>query len=67
MAKVLFKNEKKKKQGEKIEREERKRIRKGEGDKLMLDTYTAAFNSWITLHGNPPQRQPNRLLLYLHE
>ena len=65
MAKILFKNEKKKKK--KNQGEKRKRIRKGEGNKLMLDTYTAAFNSWITLHGNPPQRQHNRLLLCLHE
>lgn len=48
------------KKGKKRKRGKRRR-------KLTLETSTAAFNSWITLHGNQPQWQHNRLPLCLHE
>lgn len=44
----------KKKGGGGYEGKERKE-KAGGRRKLTLDIYTAAFNSWIALHGNPPQ------------
>lgn len=41
----------KKREEEEKERKEKKEKRRR---KLTLETYTAAFNSWITIHGNQP-------------
>lgn len=48
LGRLFIRMKKKEYEGKERKEKEKKKRRK-------LDIYTAAFNSWIALHGNPPQ------------